>query len=490
MPLATITPLNSEDSKRLRDIFHGAGYTDENLLSRLGSQVPPPAHHHQFDLIFAKADGDTSFQILAKLFFLGLPVECDRVNSLFPFQFVDNCLVSGLIVAEGSFYKPRVTLVPVGELLLAADLHLTVSQDDGRYVQTVSQPALHVSALAVRDPVQRTLDLCGGFGLHGIIASEFSESVVTSDLNPRAAEFAVFNAALNGCTNMKSVTGGLFQAVEQETFDLILSNPPFVISPECFVTFRDSPCQIDGFIQQLFAEAPKHLNEGGILQVVCEWVEIEGQDWQDRLADWFRDNGCDVWVLSANRELPSTYARGRLRETTSDPAELAERQEQWEKSFCDSNVSMVYGGFIFLRRRQAENWFDVTQITKTIDQPIGVAIQQGFEGRDLVFCNDGGQALLASRLAIAKGLRQVANSHWEDDRWQPDSITLQVPDGLAAAIWIDGSIRNLVETFNGSRSVAEVLELFASEIGIPLETARDQGLEMVREMIKNGVLIR
>ena len=29
--------------------------------------------------------------------------------------------------------------------------------------------------------------------------------------------------------------------------------------------------------------------------MMCEWVEVEGQRWQDRLDEWFTGNGCDVF---------------------------------------------------------------------------------------------------------------------------------------------------------------------------------------------------
>ena len=445
----TIAALRSEDAKRFRDILKAAGYTESRLNETLGTSVPTPAHHEQSRLITELAEGGSPFHLLARLFFLGTSVENDEVEAVLPNWFIRTCVDCGLLLIEGTSFRPVALVVPVGNVYLASDLHLTVSQDDGSYVPTVSQPALHMRSLAIGKPMGRMLDLCGGFALHGILSSRYCDQVVTTDLNPRAREFAAFNAALNGCENVKAVTGNLFQAVQGEQFDLILSNPPFVISPEDLATFRDSPYELDGFVQQMLAEAPGFLTEGGVLQTICEWVEFEGQDWQERLTGWFQGNGCDAWILTANRQLPSTYARGRLRETTSDETELAARQDQWEQAFRDRNVKAIHGGFIFLRRRQGSNWFDVTQIAKAVDRPIGDAISQGFENRDLVFRKDNDQALLESRLSVANGLRQVANSHWEDHSWHPDSITLHLDKGLPVTIGVDDQIRSLIETFNG-----------------------------------------
>ena len=59
-----------------------------------------------------------------------------------------------------------------------------------------------------------------------------SERVLAMDVNPRALDFARFNARLNGISNVEFIEGDLFGSLEGEKFDLVVSNPPFVISPE------------------------------------------------------------------------------------------------------------------------------------------------------------------------------------------------------------------------------------------------------------------
>ena len=489
MPRKTLTPLSSDNAERFREVCRSADYTDTHLEETLGTEIPPPQHHEQWEQIASLAAGDAAFHALARLFFLGTSIRDEEANAVLPSSFLRSCVDCGLLATDGNVFRSAALVVPVGDMLLAADLHLAVSQDDGSYVPTISQPALHLRSLAIRKPTGRMLDLCGGFALHGIMASHFSSEVVTTDLNPRAKEYAVFNAALNGCDNIKAVTGNLFGPVQGERYDLILSNPPFVVSFEGSATFRDSPIELDGFVHQMLTQASDYLEDGGVFQAICEWVEFEGQDWQERLAGWFQGSGCDVWVLTANRQSPSSYAQGRLRETTSDETELASNLESWEQNFRDRRVASIHGGFIFLRRRQGANWFDVTQITRGIGAPIGDAIAQGFEGRDLVFCDDGDQALLASRLGIANGMRQVAKSHWERQSWRTDSISLQPDDGLPVSIGVDDQVLCLVEMFDGDRSVDEALEAFANRVGIPVESARKQGLQLVRSMIQNGVLV-
>lgn len=56
--------------------------------------------------------------------------------------------------------------------------------------------------------------------------------VVGIDINPRALQLARFNAGLNGIANVEWRQGHLFEPVEGERFDLIVSQPPFLPPPD------------------------------------------------------------------------------------------------------------------------------------------------------------------------------------------------------------------------------------------------------------------
>ncbi|MCA9139176.1 MAG: methyltransferase [Planctomycetales bacterium] len=485
----TITPMARQDAKRFRDVCCAAGYTEKRLRDATGLLVPPPTERVPPAVLEALLDGASPFHFLARLFFFGLPVDAHEASAALPTEFIRACLDCGLVAKDVDVLRPVALVVPVGDAFLASDLQVTAWQDEEHYVPPVCDAALHLASVAIRTPVKRMLDLCGGFALHGIISSPFCEEVVTTDLNPRAEAFALFNAALNECDNFKAVTGDMFDAVEGQRFDRILSNPPFIITPESATTFRFTPHELDGFIHRMLSEAPQYLNDGGVMQTICEWVEIDGQEWQERLRGWFDGNGCDVWILPANRQLPSTYANVVLRQTIADESQLASHQQEWTDYFHSQSVVAIHGGFIFFRRRQGKNWFDVTQLTKPIRDSIGDAIVQGFRGRDRVFDESGDDSLLAERLRVAEGLRQVEYSHWKEFRWQRDSITLHVDNGVPVTIGIDEYVRCLLEKFDGRRAVAACLDLFAEEVGLPSESGRKQGLQIIHSMIRNGVLV-
>ncbi|MCC9603619.1 methyltransferase [Stieleria sp. JC731] len=480
--------LLNEEAKLVREVFRAAGYTEAALQERTGLLVPPPSEIIPPAVLAGFEECEDMFQCLVRVFFLGLELDSVTVRKLLPNDFVRIGLRSGMLEERVQGFRPRVLVIPVGDYLLASDLQLIRHQDEEGFVPTLCDAALHLNAVAIRRPVKKLLDLCGGFALHGVLASESATHVTTSDLNPRAEKFAHFNASLNEISNLTAVTGSLFDAVEGQRFDQILCNPPFIISPEAATTYRFTPVELDGFVRQLFQAAPQYLETGGVFQSICEWGEIQDQPWEERLQNWFSDCGCDVWVLPANRQLPSSYALTTLRQSTTDAAELQQKQAIWEEYFAEQNVAAIHGGFVFMRKRSGDNWFEVTQLTKPIRSQIGEAIQTGFDNRDLILGPSADKEILNSRLRITKGIRIVEESVYNGIRWDCEAMTLHVDQGVPVSIGIDKYVRNLVARFDGQRTVADCLADFSNHVGLPMESGFQQGLQITKAMLRTGVL--
>lgn len=483
-----LAPVSSDNAELLREVCEAALYTDTNLAEKLGTRIPPPHHHDQVELFQQLSSDPTPFGALVRLFFLGTAIAYDEATAVLPSSFLNVCLDCGLLTRKEALLEPNALLVPCDNWLLAADLHPANLSSATEYVSHISQPALHLLLVAVRRSVGCTLDLCGGLGLHGIAASQFSEQVVCSDVNPRAKAYVEFNAALNDCPQIKAVTSDVFSEIDGK-FGLILCNPPFVITPLAETTFRSNSLELDQFVENLLRDGPEYLEEGGYFQMICEWAEIRDQDWQERLAGMLKDNGCDAWILHANRQLPETYARSRLRELTSDPDELASQLLTWQQYFEHHNVEAIHGGLIFLRRRLGSNWSDITEVTKPVRQPIGEFIETSFANRDRLLGHYSDEEFLASRLAIATGLRMEERSCWNATNWQSEGIKLELESGVPCSLGVDMQVRDLLMRFDGMRTVDAVLGEFASQLQIPYENAKPQCLEILREMIKVGCLV-
>ena len=79
----------------------------------------------------------------------------------------------------------------------------------------------------------KVLDLCTGSGIQAILSAKQAESVVAVDIDKTALEIAKFNAILNNVDDRIDFRcGNLYEVLDSEKFDYILSNPPFVPIPE------------------------------------------------------------------------------------------------------------------------------------------------------------------------------------------------------------------------------------------------------------------
>lgn len=135
--------------------------------------------------------------------------------------------------------------------------------------------------LTVHRPGARALDLGTGSGVQALVLARQAGSVTATDVNPRALDFVRFNAALNQLGNVLPQEGSWFGPVQGSTFDAIVSNPPYVISPDAAYTYRDAGLARDTVSRMVVTEAARHLPPGGIATVLCKWAHDDS--WADPL---------------------------------------------------------------------------------------------------------------------------------------------------------------------------------------------------------------
>ena len=125
-------------------------------------------------------------------------------------------------------------------------------------------------------PRARVLDLCCGTGAIGLtLALERPGCQVTlSDLSGEALSLAQENAVRLGAS-CRFCQGDLFEPVAAETYDLIISNPPYIPADVCRQLQQEVQKEplmaleggLDGlyFYRQIAAQGPAHLVAGGLL---------------------------------------------------------------------------------------------------------------------------------------------------------------------------------------------------------------------------------
>ena len=123
--------------------------------------------------------------------------------------------------------------------------------------------------------VERALDLGCGAGTGALILARRASRVVGTDISERAILLSRINAAINGITNVEFRVGDLFAPVAGETFDLIMSQPPFVPRPDGAedATWLHGGRRGDELVLRLLAELAPRLASGGRAVLLIEWSD-------------------------------------------------------------------------------------------------------------------------------------------------------------------------------------------------------------------------
>jgi 16S rRNA (guanine1207-N2)-methyltransferase len=153
--------------------------------------------------------------------------------------------------------RPRVASRPEEHRFLYRGEMLVIETDRGLFASHGLDPGTALLIETLEDlAAERVLDLGCGWGPIGLAAAKTlpAARIVLTDVNQRAVRLARKNLDRNGVRNAEVRLGSLFEPVSQETFDLILSHPPFHAGRETILRF--------------LAQAPDHLTPAGRLRIV------------------------------------------------------------------------------------------------------------------------------------------------------------------------------------------------------------------------------
>ncbi len=475
---------DSNRAQRIKQLFSDCSYNERTLARAFGHISPVFLDHDEQGQAAAGIDAPPDTRTLLELFFLEKAVARKRFEASLSDTARADLLAAGLVVEDGGDLVASVLLVPVGDLLIAGDRYQKMPAEmQAEHVLSVNPPARLLANFTVRKPVSRLLDLCAGNGIQALAASASADEVIATDLNPRALKFSAFNAALNGIGNIESRCGAGFAPVAGEKFDQIVCNPPYILTPEQRYMCTDNTMALDGFCKSLLDQAPAFLEEGGLLQMICEWVETEKQGWRERLSEWFVGNHCDAWVICSGYSSVAEYVTRRSQQTLADPeAKDSSKSSDWLAYFRSHGVTGIRSGFIQLRRRQGKNWRSFTSLGERTRGAVGDSIAAGLVWRDRYLG-------LADARVLDLRPRPVADlSELPAQQAAPGSARLVIGSGLPVSFLASPGVRSMLRAMDGTRSVADVCDTLARQAGVPLEHAQAEGCSVVRELLSQGLL--
>jgi len=482
---------NTEDIRQLREVFEGVHYRDGAILELLGVKDLPSLRGTDLPLLLRRTRGGSPLETLVRLFLIEVPVSSEALKTALHPLDPEILAVTGLIELSGDQALAAVKIVPFGHMLLAFDTPRWLRGPGRRdYVMGIGRSSLTLANLTVRRSLSAALDLGCGCGIQGLLAARHSRAVLAVDVNPRAARFTAFNAALNGLDNVLAAVGEGFHPARGRRFDLVVSNPPFVISPENLYTYRDGGMTGDELCRSLVQAAPAFLREGGFCQILCNWCEPAGEDWRERMAGWFAETGCDVWVMRSETRDAATYASTWIRHTEpEEPERLLGRFDAWMAYYEGQGIDSVGAGLITMRRRSGgRNWFRADEAPEKMLGPCGHDVLKAFAARDWLDDAGGPRRWLASAFRLNPNIRLQQTFQPAPDGWEELEALLTKTAGLSYSIRIDVAAANLLARCDGSRPLGALISESAASLGVDPESLTEPVLSLVGNLLESGVL--
>jgi len=484
-----LTLLSPEDSVRLRAFFEEAGYNETALRKHLGAAELPSRHLRNHARLLDRTAAPTVLNALLRWFWLGLPQPAEQAEALIPSDILALMLQSGLVKKERDDLAPRAMLIHFEGFLVASDHASAINNKHLEMVLWPNPTSKFLARFAVQRHSRATLDLGTGSGILSLRASRFSDVVIATDLNQRAVDCARFNARLNGIDNIEVFAGDCFEPVKDRRFDLILSNPPFFITPQGDYLFCENPMELDGLCRRLVKEAPAYLNEGGYLEMLCEWAQIKGQPWEERVAEWLQDTGCDAWVMKGLTQNPEEYAQQRIKETSEDPSQDAKIYAGYMNYYRHRGVEAIHDGLIVMRRRQGTNWVRIEEVPTTPKGELGEMIESTFTAHTMMQQIDSDEKLLVIKPRMAPNVRleQVCAQH--QGEWRAEALTLRLVSGFPFHMSVQPLVAEFLVTCDGNRTAGEAIQAFAGQASAPVEAVQKECLGIIRKLLERGFMV-
>jgi methylase of polypeptide subunit release factors len=491
-----------------------AGFTVEavtHLLgpvahAALGREQPIPA------VLAASRTRDTAgpdlpLATLVTAFVLGRPVTRRHLNLALPRLGIEGAERLGLVATAGTG--------PDDDVIALADLQPYAAVDalgtaDWWVLSDLTELATHrplrhdhvlgiggasttLAACTVRGPVDRALDLGTGCGVQALHATRHARVVTATDISPRALAFARFTLELNGLTErVRLVEGDLLDPVRDERFDLVVSNPPFVITPRRpdipAYEYRDGGRTGDDVVRHLIEHVGDVLAPGGVAQLLGNWEHRRGELWTERVSRWLADSGLDAWIVQREVQDPAEYAELWIRDGgRPDPATSALLYRAWLEDFAARDVEAIGFGLILLRRprRGGPTLRRVEEVTSSGHSALGGHLASCLDAHDwLRTVDDGG--LSREHLRVADDVTEERYHRPGDD--DPQVVLLRQGGGFGRTVRADTALAGFVGACDGELSAGQVIGALAHLLQQPAADLAADLLPRIRALLADGFL--
>ena len=391
------------------------------------------------------------------------------------------------------------------------------------HVLGVGRASLTLAGATQRRPVARALDVGVGCGIQTLHLLAHADHVTATDLSERALAFTRFNLLLNADVlgldrerledRVRLAAGDLLAPVAGERFDLVVSNPPFVITPRTdpdapVLTYRDGGREGDRIVAELIAALPDVRAEGGTAQLLANWeitagdtADADTAPWNARPRSWVAP-GMQAWLLQRDRQDPAGYAETWLQDSSLelDPPAYEAAYRGYLDDFAARGVAGVGFGHVWLRRpaadgSQGRGWVVAEELTQPVDEALGAAWAAAVARRDRLAAGAGvGDAVGDPALAVLRGLHLRVAADVTEERHQrfgaehPEVILARQGSGFRRVARLDTATAGVLSASDGELSVGQLVGAVAALLELD-DVGRAGLLAALRELYEDGFLV-
>ncbi|WP_332761795.1 DUF7059 domain-containing protein [Pseudarthrobacter sp.] len=401
------------------------------------------------------------------------------------------------------------------ELWVASDLaaHQQAGMLRHDHVLGIGQASTTLVQTTVRRHVAKALDLGTGCGIQSFHLLHHAEHVTATDISERALAFTRFNLLLNAEAlhldpdrledRVSLRLGSLLEPVAGKEFELVVSNPPFVITPRTLgeaasgqFTYRDGGLPGDDIVSSLVAALPGALAPGGTAQLLGNWEIPAGTEWYVRPKSWIGPDA-DAWFIQREQVGPEQYAETWLQDASEsrDRKHYRDAYAAYLADFASRNVAGIGFGMIWLRRPLSESGAAsisrFEEITYPIEQPIGPHLGAAVERSDWLAAN----SLADAHLLVADDVTE--ERHQRPGAEHPGVILLRQGAGLRRTNLLSTELAGFVSACDGDLSVGQIIGALAALLGGSLagedgfdgDAFRTRLLDDVANLVSDGFLV-
>ncbi|MGL5867139.1 MAG: DUF7059 domain-containing protein [Dermatophilaceae bacterium] len=486
---------------RLRADLVGARFTVAGVTDLLGPLAAAALDREQaLPARRATTASDRPAAVLVRLFTLGDAVDSGEVDAVLPTLGAQGAVALGLAVPEGDAVVATCDLRPYAadgsDWWVASDLGELATRRPlwPDHVLGIGGASTTLASWTPRPRVARALDVGTGCGVQALHLRSHADTVVVTDVSERALGYARFNAALDGAA-WEVRSGSMLDPVADETFDLVVSNPPFVITPRTgdvpHFAYRDGGGAGDDVVRQLIGSVAAHLVPGGIAQLLGNWEVPRGSSWAARVEGWLAGIGLDAWVVQRETQDPAQYAETWARDGGHHPgtADFGTMYAAWLDDFASRDVEAIGFGVVTLQRPRTDRpvFVDLMDVPWPVESPMGHRVLDGVLARTWLAEHDD-DAVLDTAWRCADDVHE--ERHYRPGASDPTAIVLRQGGGLRRQLVLTTVTSAVVSVCDGALTARAAAAAVAGILGLDDDAVRDEVVRFVRDVAKDGLLIR